>query len=52
MTSHPVHRFVKLQNGGDEFNGPRWLDLVGPMLLHPLEDVDKPLTSDIVADKE
>jgi len=52
MANHPMHRFMELWDGGDEFDGLCWLDLLWPVLLHPLEEIDKPLTGNVIADEE
>ena len=52
MANHPMHRFMELWNGRDEFDGSCGLDFLWPVLLHPLEEIDKPLTRNVVADEE
>lgn len=52
VAGHPVHRLMELWNGGDEFDRSCGLDLLWPVLLHPLEEIDKPLTGNVVADEE
>ena len=40
VAGHPVHRLMELWNGGDEFDRSCGLDLLWPVLLHPLEEID------------
>ena len=52
MASHPMHRFMELGDGGDEFDRSCGLDLLWLVLLHPLEEIDKPLTGNVIANEE
>lgn len=52
MAGHSMHRFMEFQNGRNEFDGLHRLDLIQPMLFHPLEQVDEPLTNDVIANDD
>ena len=47
-----VHRFVQFGNHGYQFFGWRNLEGRGPMLIHVDGEIDKPLTHDVIADKD
>ena len=46
-----VHRLVKFGDGGNQSSTNARLEVLRPVLLHPLEQIDEPLTGHIVADQ-
>jgi hypothetical protein len=52
MISGSMHGFMEFRNRGYKSRRGSEVNISGPVVRHPMEEVDEPLTSDVVADED